>query len=91
VSFINVGQGDAILIREGYHALMIDTGGNLSFDMAKEVDIPFLRKNHINHLDYLIASHGISIISGRHLRFVPTSKWIIISIPPRVSRFLLVQ
>jgi competence protein ComEC len=58
VSFINVGQGDAILIREGYHALMIDTGGSLSFDMAKEVDIPFLRKNHINHLDYLIASHG---------------------------------
>jgi competence protein ComEC len=58
VSFINVGQGDAILLREGYHALLIDTGGNLAFDMAKEVDIPFLRKNHIFHLDYLIATHG---------------------------------
>jgi beta-lactamase superfamily II metal-dependent hydrolase len=58
VSFINVGQGDAILIREGYHSVMIDTGGNLSFDMAQEVDIPFLRKNRIYHLDYVIASHG---------------------------------
>jgi competence protein ComEC len=58
VSFINVGQGDAILIRDGFHSVMIDTGGNLSFDMAREVDIPFLRKERIYHLDCLIASHG---------------------------------
>jgi competence protein ComEC len=58
VSFINVGQGDAILLRRGFHALMIDTGGSLSFDMASEVDIPFLRKNRIYHLDGLIVSHG---------------------------------
>ena len=58
VSFINVGQGDAILIRDGFTTVMIDTGGNLSFDLAQEVDIPFLRKNRIYHLDYLIASHS---------------------------------
>ncbi len=58
ISFINVGQGDAILIRDGFTTVMIDTGGNLSFDLAQEVDIPFLRKNRIYHLDYLIASHS---------------------------------
>lgn len=58
VSFINVGQGDAILIRSGYLNVMIDTGGNLGFDMAQEVDIPYLRKEKIYHLDCLIASHS---------------------------------
>jgi competence protein ComEC len=58
VSFINVGQGDAILIRDGYNYVMIDTGGSISFDLAREVDLPFLHKEKIYHLDALIASHG---------------------------------
>lgn len=58
ISFINVGQGDGILIRDGYTSVMIDTGGVLSFDMAREVDIPFFRKEKVYHLDCLIASHG---------------------------------
>lgn len=58
VSFINVGQGDAILIRDGLTSVMIDTGGSLSFDMARQVDIPFLRKEKIYAIDCLIASHG---------------------------------
>lgn len=57
VSFLNVGQGDCILIRDGYTSVMIDTGGNLSFDLAQEVDIPFLRKEKIYSIDALIASH----------------------------------
>lgn len=58
VSFINVGQGDAIFIRDGFTNVLIDTGGNISFDLAEEVDIPFFRNNRIYSLDYVIASHG---------------------------------
>ena len=58
ISFINVGQGDSILIRDNGNVVLLDTGGNTTFDMAKEVVIPFLRKNGISHIDYLIASHG---------------------------------
>ncbi|MBQ7994885.1 MAG: MBL fold metallo-hydrolase [Bacilli bacterium] len=58
VTFINVGQGDAILIRDGYRAAMIDTGGIYGKDIAKEVDIPLLKKHKVYSLDYLIASHG---------------------------------
>jgi competence protein ComEC len=57
VSFLNVGQGDAILIQEGYTNVMIDTGGNTNFDIAKEVDIPYLYSQRVYHLDALIASH----------------------------------
>ena len=58
VSFINVGQGDSILIRDNTYSVLIDTGGNQKFDMAKEVLIPFFRKERIDHIDYLITSHS---------------------------------
>lgn len=58
ISFINVGQGDSILIRDGLTAVMIDTGGNMGFDMAKESLIPFLLKERVYKIDCLIASHG---------------------------------
>ncbi|MCQ3035265.1 MAG: ComEC/Rec2 family competence protein, partial [Bacilli bacterium] len=57
VYFINVGQGDSILIRNRTHAVMIDTGGNKTFDMAVKTLIPFLKKNHVYKLDALITSH----------------------------------
>lgn len=58
VDFVNVGQGDCIVIRKGYDVAMIDTGSSLSFDMAEQVDIPYLRKRRIYNVDCLIASHG---------------------------------
>lgn len=58
VVFINVGQGDSILIRDGFHSVLIDTGGNLSFDMARDVLIPFFHKEHVYKLDAVIASHS---------------------------------
>lgn len=57
VSFINVGQGDSILITSKGNAIMIDTGGNTSFDIATNVLIPFLRKKRIYKIDYLICTH----------------------------------
>ena len=58
VYFVNVGQGDSIVIRNHNKVVMIDTGGNKSFDMAKETLIPFLHKKQINHIDALITTHG---------------------------------
>ena len=57
VSFINVGQGDAILLRDHDKVVLLDTGGIKSFDIAKETLIPYLHKNRIYHIDALIASH----------------------------------
>ena len=57
VYFINVGQGDSILIRDHNKTVMIDTGGNIKFDMATETLIPFFNKIGVRHLDLLVTTH----------------------------------
>ncbi len=58
VTFINVGQGDAILVRERNHSFLIDTGGVVSFDLGKEVSVPYLRRKRIYTLDAIIITHA---------------------------------
>ena len=57
VSFINVGQGDATLIRRNSTAILIDTGGSIYQDIAKECLIPYFKKQRIYDLDLLITTH----------------------------------
>ena len=57
VYFVNVGQGDSIIIKNRTHTVMIDTGGYKRFDMAEETLIPFMAKKKITHLDALILTH----------------------------------
>lgn len=58
VYFVNVGQGDSIIIKNKSYTVMIDTGGNKSFDMTEETLIPFMNKKKITHLDALILTHA---------------------------------
>ena len=59
VNFIDVGQGDSILVSfDGRHAL-IDGGGspyNVTA-VGEYVVLPYLRSLGINHLDYCISTH----------------------------------
>ena len=57
VYFVNVGQGDSIIIKNKSHTVMIDTGGYKKFDMAEETLIPFMNKKKITHIDALILTH----------------------------------
>ncbi len=57
VSFINVGQGDACLVRKGNTAVLIDTGGNVYKDIATEVLIPYFKKERIYDIDLVITTH----------------------------------
>jgi competence protein ComEC len=58
IHFINVGQGDSTLIRHRRTNVLIDTGGQLSFDVATEVLIPYFKKLNIHSLDAVILTHG---------------------------------
>ena len=58
VYFVNVGQGDSIIIKNKNHTVMIDTGGYKRFDMATETLIPFMNKKKITHIDALILTHN---------------------------------
>ncbi len=57
VDFINVGQGDSCLIRYGTTSVLIDTGGSIYKDIAKDTLIPFLKKKQIYNLDLVITTH----------------------------------
>ena len=57
VVFINVGQGDATLIRNKFATILIDTGGSMYTDLATNSLIPFLKKKQIYNIDLLITTH----------------------------------
>lgn len=57
VFFINVGQGDAALIRNKKLNILIDTGGLKQIDLAKECLIPFFKMERISKLDAVLITH----------------------------------
>jgi competence protein ComEC len=70
VTFIDVGQGDSILIRLNTKNILIDTGGivdyneeqwktkNKNYSIGKDTIVPYLKSLGIRDLDYLIITHG---------------------------------
>nr|WP_088188505.1 ComEC/Rec2 family competence protein [Desulfosporosinus sp. FKA] len=59
VDFLDVGQGDSILIRTPEkHALLIDAGPrSKSFDTGERVVLPYLLQRGIGHLDAVLITH----------------------------------
>ncbi|MCB2211695.1 DNA internalization-related competence protein ComEC/Rec2 [bacterium] len=53
LAVLDVGQGDAVLIRSGTHAVLIDSGPEYSTAVADQ-----LRRLGIRELDLLLLSHG---------------------------------
>jgi len=69
ITFIDVGQGDAILVQTPRgHAFMIDTGGRLERNesgdgasaaesVGEKIVVPFLIRQGIHHLDAILLTH----------------------------------
>lgn len=59
IEFIDVGQGDSILVKTKKGNYLIDTGGNSfgSFDIGKNILLPYLEKNGIFKLKGVFISH----------------------------------
>ena len=62
VTFLDVGQGDAVVVQlPGGRSLLIDTGGlagALRFDLARRVVSPALHALGVRRLDRLVLTHG---------------------------------
>ena len=60
VNFINIGQGDSILMTLPYNKgnILIDSGGNRNYNLSENVLIPFFKSVGITKLDYIIITHG---------------------------------
>ncbi len=58
-SLLDVGQGLASVIQTKNHVLVFDTGPKFSeyFDTGQAVVLPYLRHQHITHIDALVISH----------------------------------
>ena len=69
INFIDVGQGDSILLntKEGYY--LIDTGGNIfgNFDIGKNILIPYLEKMGIFKIRGVFITH----YDADHCRALP--------------------
>ncbi|QZY56530.1 DNA internalization-related competence protein ComEC/Rec2 [Crassaminicella profunda] len=60
ITFVDVGQGDCILIKTPMKKnILIDGGGSLQnrIDIGEDILVPFLRKNGISCIDLMILSH----------------------------------
>lgn len=57
IDFIDVGQGDATLIRYNKTDILIDTGGNINIDLANECLIPYFHSKKMSELDAVIITH----------------------------------
>ena len=60
LSVLDVGQGQAIFIRDQAQTLMVDTGGNYDetkFSVGKQIILPFLSVKGVSELNQLILTH----------------------------------
>ncbi|MEP6390944.1 MAG: DNA internalization-related competence protein ComEC/Rec2 [Halioglobus sp.] len=58
-SFLDVGQGTAVVIQSGDRVLVYDTGGGdpRGHNRARSVIVPFLRSRGVTQIDTLVVSH----------------------------------
>lgn len=61
INFIDVGQGDSCLIRNGGKTIIIDGGGannvSSSYNVGKSTLLPYLLDRKVKKIDYMIFSH----------------------------------
>lgn len=59
LDFIDVGQGDSILIRYRNNNYLVDTGGEAlgSFKIGENITLPYLRKHGYNYINGLFITH----------------------------------
>ncbi len=93
VTFVDVGQGDAALVRfPRGQTMLIDTGGlpgSGRFDMGDRVVAPVLRHLGVRRLSALVLTHGDADHIGGALpviaEFRPWDLWEGIPVPPLVA------
>ena len=89
VTFLDVGQGDSILLRfPRGSTMLVDAGGLVgspSFDIGDRVVAPVLRDRGIRRLDYVVLTHGdpdhIGGASAVVREFRPREVWEGIPVP----------
>ena len=86
ITFIDVSQGDSILIRLKDKNVLIDTGGKINYkveswrerksknNITNYTLIPYLKKDGVKKIDYLILTHGDFDHMGESINLVNNFK-----------------
>ena len=74
VSILDVGQGDSSLIRLKNKNILIDTGGNINYDISKNILIPYFKSVGIKKIYYLVLTHGDYDHMGEAINLVENFK-----------------
>ena len=70
IHFIDVGQGDSTLIvTPNNKTILIDGGGSETYDVGKNILVPYLLDRKIKKVDYIIISH----FDQDHVRIYPAN------------------
>ncbi|MBO4808564.1 MAG: DNA internalization-related competence protein ComEC/Rec2 [Lachnospiraceae bacterium] len=77
VTFLDVGQGDGIIIQSGREVLLIDGGSSSKMNVGEKVMLPFLKHEGVRSVDYALLSHPdadhvngtMELLSGSEIRF----------------------
>lgn len=56
-TFVDVGQGDCLHVREAGMNVLIDGGGSFNIDVGEKTLKPYLLKNGAGHVDIAVATH----------------------------------
>jgi len=73
LTFIDVGQGDSNLMHLNNKNILIDTGGNIYYNLSNNI-INYLKSEGIMKVDYLILTHGDYDHMGESINLVNNFK-----------------
>ena len=73
VTFLDVGQGDGIVLESGEHTVLVDCGSSQERNLGENCLAPYLKSRGITRVDTAVVSHGdLDHISGiRYLLDTP--------------------
>ena len=58
VTFLDVGQGDGIVLRSASHVILVDCGSSQQKSVGEKVLMPYLRSQGVTHVDLAVMTHG---------------------------------
>ena len=58
VTFLDVGQGDGIVIQAGIRSILVDGGSSQEKSLGEDCLVPFLKCRGIDRLDQVVVTHG---------------------------------
>ena len=73
ITFIDVGQGDSTLMHLNNKNILIDTGGNISYDLSNNI-INYLKSVGVKNINYLLLTHGDYDHMGEAINLVENFK-----------------